>query len=309
MASERHAFEAAEHRLFDRYGLRVASRFFDTDGRRARYLELGSGDPVVFLHGGGAVAAEWAPLFPHLAGRRLIAVDRPGCGLSDPVDYREVDLRRHAVEFIEDLLDALGVERVPLVANSMGGLWSLWFALDRPQRVRCLALLGCPAVVAGTSAPFVMRLLSVRRLNQLMMKLQPPSPKQARALYASVAGKPAVDTLPQEFFDLAYHAQLLPGADTSFLTLLERVLRLRGARPAVRLDDSDVGRICQPVLFVWGDRDAFGGPAHAHRARQAVPASTLEVIDAGHVPWLDDAPRCAALLDDFLARDWLEAGT
>jgi pimeloyl-ACP methyl ester carboxylesterase len=309
MDTERQTFEKAEQRLFDRYGLHVASRFFNTEGRRARYLELGGGDPVIFVHGGGAVAAEWAPLLPHVRGRRLIAVDRPGCGLSDPVDYHDVDLRPHAVGFLEDLLDAVGVERAPLVANSTGGLWSLWFALDRPERVTSLALLGCPALVAGTSAPFVMRLLSVRGLNRLMMKLQPPSAKQARALYASVAGKPAVMTLPEEFFDLAYRAELLPGADTSFLTLLERVLRLRGARPEMRLNDAHLGRVRHPVLFVWGERDAFGGPAHARRAKQALPAATLEVTDAGHVPWLDDAPRCAALLDGFLAREGLEAGT
>src|SRR5258708_19627400 len=91
----------------------------------------------------------------------MIALDRPGCGLSDGFDYSSVDdIRGHAVTFLGAVLDALGLDRARIVANSMGGLWSLWLALDRPERVSSLALLGCPALAAVTSAPAALRIIS-----------------------------------------------------------------------------------------------------------------------------------------------------
>src|SRR5258708_13162986 len=91
----------------------------------------------------------------------MIALDRPGCGLSDGFDYSSVDdIRGHAVTFLGAVLDALGLDRARIVANSMGGLWSLWLALDRPERVSSLPLLGCPALAAGTSAPAALRIIS-----------------------------------------------------------------------------------------------------------------------------------------------------
>jgi pimeloyl-ACP methyl ester carboxylesterase len=87
-----------------------------------------------------------------LSGVRLVVVDRPGFGLSGGFDYRRVDLRQHALAFLESVLDALGIERAAFVANSMGGLWSFWLALDRPERVTRLAQLGSPALMTDTSA-------------------------------------------------------------------------------------------------------------------------------------------------------------
>ena len=57
-------------------------------GLRVRVLAHGSGAPVLLLHGVSLSAAAWAPLLPALPGHRLLAVDLPGHGLSDPVRYR-----------------------------------------------------------------------------------------------------------------------------------------------------------------------------------------------------------------------------
>jgi len=117
-----------------------------------------------------------------LSGRRMIAVDRPGCGLTDEFRYTGTsDLRQHAVTFLSGVADVLDLDAMDLVANSMGGLWSLWFALDRPERVRSLALLGCPALAAGTSAPAAMRVLSRRGLGWVLER-----PATARSVQRSL---------------------------------------------------------------------------------------------------------------------------
>jgi len=297
-------FEAAERRLFEVYGLEVESRFLELrdPAIRARVMESGEGTPVVLVHGGGGVGATWAPLMARLSGVRLVVVDRPGFGLSGGFDYRGVDLRQHALAFLESVLDALGIERAAFVANSMGGLWSFWLALDRPERVTRLAQLGSPALMTDTSAPLAMRLLSVRGLNRLMLAMKKPSPEQARKFLARLGHDEAVidRELPEEFFEMVAAYQELPNYATAWLSLVERCLGLRGAVPDVYLDEEELRRVQQPSLFIWGDGDVFGGPKIGERAVKVMPNAQIEVVSGGHLPWLDEPAFCTEVVSELL---------
>jgi pimeloyl-ACP methyl ester carboxylesterase len=73
--------------------------------------------------GGLSGAYEVVPILASLAeNHRVLAVDRPGHGLADPFDYGGVDLLDHARTFLRDILDALGLSTVDVVANSLGAL-------------------------------------------------------------------------------------------------------------------------------------------------------------------------------------------
>jgi pimeloyl-ACP methyl ester carboxylesterase len=87
---------AVERRLHARYGLQVTQRHVDLiePPIRVRVLEVGEGPPLLLLHGVTLLADHWAPLLAELAGFRCIAVDLPGHGRSDPVDFRRLPLRR-----------------------------------------------------------------------------------------------------------------------------------------------------------------------------------------------------------------------
>jgi pimeloyl-ACP methyl ester carboxylesterase len=287
--------------LFDRFGLEVESRFLELADPelRARVIEVGSGEPVVLVHGAGAQAAIWAPLMAELPGFRLIAADSPGFGLTDPFLYTGVDLRRHAVSFLSSLLDALGIERAPLVGNSMGGLWSLRLAAERPRRVSSLVLAGAPPIL-DMSPPSFLRPLAVPGLNRLLFALQPPSMKQARKLVPQILGKRAAVSMDPEYIEVWYRSDTLPGATDAFRTLLERVGRLRGVRPGVRFSEEDFAGVAQPTLYIWGESDVFGGPEYGRRACAAMPNARLEVIPGGHAPWWDEPERCADLIGAFL---------
>ena len=129
-------FLALERQLLDAY--HVPARPRDLQLRepliRVRLLEVGSGRPLVVFHGGDGEAVDWAPLMgPLQRHAHIYAVDRPGCGLTDSFDYRTVDLRRHAKDFVESLLDALGLETAVLVGGSMGGFFALVGAIELPS--------------------------------------------------------------------------------------------------------------------------------------------------------------------------------
>ncbi|HEU5315235.1 MAG TPA: alpha/beta hydrolase [Chloroflexota bacterium] len=304
------AVEAAERRLFATIGLEARTRFITLpdfcvpDGAarakgamrpmRVRVLEAGEGDPALLLHGGGGFAALWAPLMAQAPGVRWIAVDRPGCGLSDGFDYGGVAFREHAVGFIGATMDALGLERVPIVANSMGGLWAFWFALAHPERVASLGLLGCPAGIPLANAPLPFRLLGVPGINRLLFALEPPSVAQVRRTWARMGHDP--DRMLPELTECFYRVERLPTYATGWRTLLERFVTLRGMRPDVLVSEAELRRVAQRVLLVWGESDPFGGLSAAETLRDALPCAALELAGRGHLPWLDDPARCGELV-------------
>src|SRR5215469_11163560 len=117
---------AAEAEVFA--GVEVEERFLSLArvGLRVRVFGRGSGPPVILLHGVSLGAVAWAPLLGLLGDRRVVAVDLPGHGLSDPVSYRRGHVREHARQLIDDLLDALELDHAPVVGHSLGGMFALW---------------------------------------------------------------------------------------------------------------------------------------------------------------------------------------
>jgi pimeloyl-ACP methyl ester carboxylesterase len=297
------AFRRAERAYLEALGVDASERTVRMErlGITGRYLEVGEGPPVVMMHGGGGLGAGWAPLVPYLPGFRLILPDRPGFGLTELVDYRDVDLREHAVAFLEDLFQAAELQNASIVANSMGALWSLWFTQRHPDRVGRLSLLGTPALILETSAPGGMRLLGIPGLNRMMMALEPPSEKQVRTLWKRMGHDPAVCT--PEMIELITCLERLPNYTDAWLSLLENVLPFSRVNRSVSFTEADLQRVPNPVLYIWGEKDPFGSLVAARRADAATPDSRLEVVGVGHLPWLDEPERCGALTAEFFERE------
>lgn len=294
------AFRRAEGSYLESLGVVAEERVVRLPGLgiTGRFLEVGQGPPVLMVHGGGGLGSGWGPLIPLLEGYRLIIPDRPGFGLTEFVDYRNVDLESHAVQFLADVLDAADLESVSIVANSMGALWSLWFAAAAPERVERLALLGTPALILDTSAPGGMRLLGVPGLGRLMMSMDHPSPKQVRKLLKRMGHDPT-DVCTPEMIELIVRLEQLPHYAEAWLSLLRNVLPYGRRNPKVVFDESRLRGVSQEVLYVWGSNDPFGSLDVARRARDATPGSRLEVIGVGHLPWLDEPEACASASADF----------
>ena len=289
----REEFEAAEQRLLAEFGLDYKVKWVDVPslGIKARVLEIGEGEPLVFVHGGAAFAANWAQLMARLKNRRLLAVDRPGFGLTPYVDHHR-GLRGMAIAFLADVLDGLGVNRSDFVVNSMGGLWAFWFSLDNPQRVASMAQLGSPALVEGTMPPFPMRLISVPGLNRAVYRL--PGPPLLKLMGQDPAKTPRA--LMQAF----EAARKMPDFEPAWLSLLEVCLRVGGIR--VGFSTEDLRRVQTPTLLIWGNRDPFGDLQVARMVAAALPRCRLvELPEEGHLPWVGDPERCATEIEAFLS--------
>ncbi|MPZ92628.1 MAG: alpha/beta fold hydrolase [Actinobacteria bacterium] len=294
-------FIRAENRALERFGIEAERRLVDVPalGGQAHVLVAGDGPPVMMVIGAGPPAAIWAPLMAELRRFTLYVVDLPGMGRTDPVRYTTATVRSTAVDFLGQVLDGLGLDRPPFVAQSVGGLWATWFALERPDRVPALVLVAAPALILGNAAPLPLRLISVPALGPILMRLQPPSPKQIDRM-AALAGEDF--TAVPELRELWVALERLPTYGPALCQLINANERLRGARPELALTAEQLAQILQPVQFIWGEGDLFGSPALGERAAEIVPNAELHIVPGGHAPWLNHAEQIGSLAAPFLRK-------
>ena len=148
-------------------GASVPSRHVEVAGGGVHLLERGAGPPVVLLHGTRDPAGFFLPLLNELHGVHAIAPDRPGVGLSDPIDLPQARYRESAVAWLDRLLDTLELDTTALLGHSGGGVWALWYALAHPDRVERLVLLGVPTL-PKTRCPLPIRMVGTPGLGQLL---------------------------------------------------------------------------------------------------------------------------------------------
>lgn len=297
------AAREAEARLYAHYGLETTAHGIELEtGEQVRVVESGSGSPVLMVPGGVGDGWIWAPLMAELDGYRLLVLDRPGGGLSDVVDHRRVDVQQLAVDTLTAVLDHFEIERAPIICNSMGGLWSFWFALARPERVETLLQLGCPALILNTSAPFPMRLMSIPLLNKLLVKQMIPDTREdVRESVTFLGHPPSVGkSWPGEMCACGYHFRHLSKYETAWLSLMEALLTPWGANERYAFGAEEVRQVQPPVLYIWGDDDPFGDLQTAREATRLTPDAELHVWQGGHLPWWDDAEACGRLIRAFL---------
>ena len=260
-------------------------------GGSTEAIELGSGEPIVLIHGGAGEAGHWLALMPLLAdSHRVIAVDAPGHGLADPYSFTD-DLYDLGARFIGEVLTALRIDRAIVAGHSMGGLFSVGFALAHPERVSQLLLVGAPA---GTNprAPLPLKLLRwpwTRPLAAKIMRSRNPAGVRTRLGRLLVAHPERLDERLVGSFG-ATSARNVP----SLVAFVKRALDLRGTLRDDVLLASRWASLRVPVTFIWGDKDRADGPDSGERiVAELAGARLIRIADAGHQPALDD-PRGVA---------------
>jgi pimeloyl-ACP methyl ester carboxylesterase len=274
------------------------SRFIrPASGTRVHVVESGAGEPLILLHGTSTSSLSHVPFLPALGGVRAINLDRPGFGLSDPAPL--TPMRSAAVAFVDEAADALGLDTFSLGGASMGGTWALWYALHRPMRVRRLALLGASPLLPGTRPPAPIRVAVAPVIGDLLARIPPSERLVVRMMGAMGEGETIV-----------HHPDLLaslvaagkdPVAARANLAEFRAIASPVGFRRHMLISREDLRRVSVPTLVVWGDRDPVGSVDAARDVTDLIPDARLEVLPAGHVPWLGNVDRVAALLSAFIS--------
>jgi len=293
---------AVQERLLANAAVEVTARFVTLDGGpRLQVLEAGEGEPLVLLHGSGNSAVAMLPLVEQIHDRRVIVVDRPGYGLSEPIDGLREQPRQTGVNVVVGLLDALGIDRADLVGNSTGGFWSLWTALDQPERVRRIVLVGATPLLPGTRPPIPLRLMTTPVIGNVLRRVMPePSPKTVKQMMGSMGEGDTIGRHPG-LIDAFVAAGNDPVAGQATGEELAGVVRgVLGFRPAFRFSEGELQTITQPTLLIWGDHDPVGSIDAARAAAGLIPHAQVVEVPTGHGPWFGEPELTADLIMRFL---------
>jgi pimeloyl-ACP methyl ester carboxylesterase len=261
-------------------------------------LVTGEGEPLLMLHGGNSFAALWEPLLSQLKSDfRLIAPDRFNCGLSEVIDYKQLDLYQHAIDYLDAVFDHYQFTSINIIGNSLGGYWAMLYALAKPERVKKIVLIGAPG---GTQAPpLILRLFSIPVINKFISNLITRGPDSSKKLLKN-ALVTDVNHLPPQIFELMDVGLNLPSAQQTWLDILEMTCTFKNIKPEFWLLDK-INQLQQQVLLLWGDKDVFGTVAQAQVVAKTLPHSQLDIIkNTAHMPWLDQGEQCAQLIKNFL---------
>ncbi len=299
-------YRTAERAVWNHYGLEPAERFIELESPaiRLRIQEVGSGEPIVFVHGGLWPAVALAPLVRELPGYRCILLDRPGCGLSSPVDWRKHEVGIVAATVMGGVVEALGLERTHVIGHSIGGVWALRLAQAHPARVGRIAILGASPLVPEMPRPTFLAVLA-SPIGAIITRL-PQNEDRARSILRQDGHGPSLDAgrIPDAF--LAWHVALVRNTQTlrnERAMIRDAVIRGRAWRPGVTFETAELAAIRQPLLYVIGTADPEGSVDYAKRVVGRLPNANLHVLtDGGHVPWLDDAGEVAQVVRTFFGQ-------
>ena len=296
--------EQAQAALLARFAPDTRVRRIRWSQGETRLFELGSGPPLLYVHGGLGGAYEVVPILAALAqAHRVLAVDRPGHGLADPFDYRGVDLLAHARTFLRDIVDALELPTVDVIANSMGGLWSVAFALDAPGRVSHLALVGAPFGIMQRP-PLQMLPLGLPLIgHRLCRYLFSNATRDGSRKFFGQLMVEHPERVDDRLLDVdVAHSRRNVESMLSLIACIADWRRL-GYRRELILGDR-WRALTVPTLLVWPEHDAFGSPEEGEALAATNPSLRLvRVPGAGHLPWIDDPDTVVAELERFLATE------
>jgi 2-hydroxymuconate-semialdehyde hydrolase len=272
------------------------SKSIVANGIVTNYHDIGSGFPVLLIHGSGPGVSAWANwrlTIPALAGqRRVIAPDMVGFGFSERPAGIRYNLDTWVAQAI-GLLDALEIDCADLVGNSFGGGLALALAIRHPTRVRRLVLMGA----AGVSFPITPGLDAVWGYQ--------PSIANMRKLLDVFAFDRTLMT--DELAELRYKASIQPGFQEAFETMFPAP-RQNGV-DALASREQDIRALPHETLVVHGREDKVLPLSNSLTLAQWISRSQLHVYGrCGHWTQIEHAARFNQLVENFLSEaDTLKA--
>lgn len=272
-------------------------------GRELFVTSIGEGTPVVMLHGGGPGATGMSNFARNIeplvaAGHRVIVPDLPGYGRSTKGVDRTDPFGDLALA-VRGLLDALELDRAHLIGNSYGGAAALRLALDRPDRVDRLVLMG-PGGVGTTRA------VPTAGLSKLLGYYggDGPSREKVADFIRNYLVAPDVE-VPEDIIDLRYASSIDPEvvADPP----LRRPSGPDALKIMVRMDftrDKRLKRCEVPTLVLWGLEDKVNRPSGGPALGRAMPNCDVYLASGvGHWFQYEKPDLFATLVTDFLGAD------
>ena len=259
--------------------------FADVKSGRIAYFERGQGPVALFIHGVPLNGYHWRHVIDRVQSRRrCIAIDLMGLGYTEIAPSQDVSFTAQA-RMVAEVLDALGIEKIDLVANDSGGAVAQIFAAHNPDRLRSLVLTNCD-VHDGWPPPQVLPLVEHSRKGTLAQVFQPTldRPDLARERYARGESVPLFrsyadpSVLTDEIIRLYLHPLL---SSRQRVEAFQRYWLGFDNVHTVAIHDA-LKTLEVPTLVVWGLKDIFFDRRWAYWLKDTIPGArrVVEVEDA-----------------------------
>jgi 2-hydroxy-6-oxonona-2,4-dienedioate hydrolase len=281
----------------------VLSNFVMVNGIRTHYVEAGSGEPLVLVHGAGPGASGWSgwrETIPELAKHyHVYAIDTLGFGYTDkPTDIVYSD--QASVDHLAGFIDVMCLDKLFLCGNSRGAYIAAKYMVDHPERVRRLAM------VSSGSLALAMGL--ERKPNQMggvkALDAFDGTPQGMRNFMKVIVNDSS--KISDDLIASRMKIALLPGHD--FARKSQNAYRKSLKTNPNELQRFELRhrlpRITIPMLLVWGAKDTFAPAELADDLRQALPnVRIVKLENSGHQAQNDESERFNDMLAEFLAEE------
>ena len=269
------------------------SNFVHVDGTRVHYQEAGppAAPALVLIHGFASSTLVWSKVFLSLAeaGFRVIAIDMLGFGYSGKPRNGEYTIGGQA-KILVGLLDQLGIERATLVGSSYGGAVAATCALDYPERVEKLVMIGA----VNNNRPLnykLMRVFGSPVFGDVVSPLLIGSRRLLRRRMKRVYDRHAW-VLDERRVDARHLPLRAAGTQRAIIRTVRRWNADRISR--------DAHLIRKPTLLIWGENDREIPLADGERLHEQIPGSRLIVfLECGHIPHEEYPEEFTKVVVDF----------
>lgn len=271
--------------LKSKYG--EGCEYLAVDDVEVRLKISGEGHPVLLLHGFCSMLETWDGWQQELSKHfKVISFDMPPFGITGPLKTRRFTRFGDYFSFFEKLVDALGLDQFHIGGNSIGGYTAWNYAVKHPHRIQKLIL------VDSVGYPFVPPISFLGMIYPLGNLTRNFTPKNIlSAVFAQVYGnsRKITEERKQLYYDF---------------------LRRKGTRHAlskmvndIDLSGEKIRDVSHPTLILWGRKDTWVSPDHAHRFHRAIDDSRLIIYPhLGHVPQEEEAHTTVKDALDFLLK-------
>lgn len=260
-------------------------------GLKTNYHELGSGRPIILLHGSGMGVSgweNWHRVMPDLAKtHRVLAPDIAGFGFTERPTDTEYNIK-FWVRHLDGFIEALGLEKPVLVGNSFGGSLALAFAARQSERLAGMVLMGTPA------GDFL-------RKNSSSAWYYEPSVENMGALLREFPYDKSIVT--EEMIRSRHEVTMLAGGLEAYRALFPEPGPAGEERPVRGLPESTLAQVTTPVLALHGREDRMIPLECGYRIVQHVPNAELHVFGkCGHWVQIERQAQFVAQTMEFISR-------
>jgi 4,5:9,10-diseco-3-hydroxy-5,9,17-trioxoandrosta-1(10),2-diene-4-oate hydrolase len=271
----------------------VTEELVELSGGQVRYFKMGTGPPLILVHGLGSASVNWYKNIDGLSkSNSVYAVDLPGHGKT----YKSISKNPldQAVTFMIEFMDVMNINKASMVGNSMGGLLALALTLKHPDRVSKLVLEGSAGLRKDIA--WFLRFMTLPGIGEIITT---PTRKTTKSLLKQILYDTSL--IKPNLIEMIYQFRKEPGNRAAMLAIIRTGVSLKGLDTELIFIDR-LAEIKVPILLLWGRNDKIVPVHHAEYAANYAANIQLHIFErCGHWPHMEFHEEFNDLVVDFCA--------